>query len=68
MNEWIATCPDCSGSGNWFDMPEEKRRRPFGEMGPSNCTSCDGWGLVPTEAGRPTFEMILALRQSPRWR
>ena len=68
MNSLIKRCPDSSGSGRWFDMPQDKRRLPSGEMGPSECTTCSGWGLIPTDAGRPMFAMILALRQSPKWR
>lgn len=64
----IMPCEDCQGSGNWFDMPVTKRQLPYGEIAPSNCASCQGWGLVPTEAGRPFFDMIVALRASPKWR
>jgi len=64
----ISQCSDCGGSGRWFDMPEGKRNVGYGEMGPSECTTCDGWGLVPCDAGLPFFEMVLAMRQSPKWR
>ena len=67
-NELIRTCSDCRGSGRWFDMPPEKRRIGYGDMGPSECTTCDGWGLLPTEEGRLVFDMIVAMRQSPKWR
>jgi hypothetical protein len=61
-------CGDCGGSGKWFDMPPAKRRIGYGEKGPSECTTCGGWGLVPTAAGRPVFDMIVAMRASPKWR
>ncbi|MEC3950147.1 hypothetical protein [Sphingobium sp. HWE2-09] len=64
----IRTCPDCRGSGRWFDMPSDKRKNGYGQMGPSECTTCSGWGLLPTDAGKPVFDMILAMRQSPKWR
>lgn len=64
----ILECTDCRGSGRWFDMPLERRRVDFGQMGPSNCTSCDGWGITPTEEGRPFFKMVVAMRKSPKWR
>lgn len=68
MTALSSFCPDCGGSGRWFDMPEEKRRIGYGEMGPSDCTTCDGWGLVPTSEGKPFFDLVLAMRRSPRWR
>ena len=64
----VLQCLDCGGSGRWFDMPAAKRRIGYGEMGPSECTTCLGWGLVPTEVGRPFFEMVVAMRASPKWR
>jgi len=67
-NKLIQTCSDCRGSGRWFDMPPEKRRIGYGEMGPSECTTCDGWGLLPSEEGSLVFDMIVAMRQSPKWR
>jgi hypothetical protein len=68
MDDMITTCPDCSGSGRWFDMSPAKQNRKPGEMGPSDCTTCSGWALVPTSAGRPFFAMIIAMRKSPKWR
>lgn len=70
MNEGalVVSCSDCGGSGRWFDMPPAKRRLAYGDMGPSECTSCGGWGLLPTEAGKPIFDMIIAMKSSPKWR
>lgn len=68
MTALSSSCSDCGGSGRWFDMPAEKRRIGYGVMGPSDCTTCDGWGLVPTAEGRPFFDLVLAMRRSPRWR
>lgn len=67
-NSLITPCADCGGSGRWFDMPAAKRRIGYGEMGPSECSTCGGWGLVPTEAGKPMFDLVLAMRASPKWR
>lgn len=67
-NSLITPCADCGRSGKWFDMPAAKRRIGYGEMGPSECTTCGGWGLVPTEAGKPMFDLVVAMRASPKWR
>lgn len=67
-DELIDRCADCGGSGRWFDMPAGKRNVGHGMMGPSDCTTCDGWGLIPTAAGKPIFDMIVAMRSSPKWR
>lgn len=64
----ISPCVDCGGSGRWFDMPTAKLNVGHAVMGPSECTTCGGWGLVPTAAGKPIFDMIVAMRASPRWR
>lgn len=68
MTGLSSSCPDCGGSGRWFDMPEEQRRIGYGEMVPMECVTCDGWGVVPTAEGKPFFDLVFAMRRRPRWR
>lgn len=68
-NALFVSCPLCGGGGSYFDIPQHLRPRASGGgMPASECPQCDGWGIVPTEAGKPMFELVLAMRRSPRWR